>query len=57
MELAFSEQSCNLREELETHDHQYLHALTRLSLTPICMHQLGLTRYEMELGFSEQFAS
>ena len=21
------------------------------------MHQLGLTRYDMELGFSEQFAS
>ena len=26
-------------------------------ITNTCMHQLGLTRYEMELGFSELFTS
>ena len=28
-----------------------------LSLTPTCMLSLGLTSYDMELGFSEKFTS
>ena len=57
MELGFGEKFACRDRELETHDHQYFHAPTRLSWTPISMLQLGLTRYEMKLGFREQFTS